>query len=168
MPDQRDAEYLEYVRSAVPKLRRLAFVLTQDAHRGDDLVQNTLLKLFTRWGRARRVEDLDAYARKILVRMFLSDRRTGWAQRVQLFDDVPERPQPESDPSTRMVLSDALATLPPKQRATLVLRFYADLSVEQAATALGCPVGTVKSHTARGLAALRRALPDDASNQARS
>lgn len=163
-----DADYLEYVRSAVPKLRRLAFVLTQDAHRGDDLVQTTLLKLFTRWGRAKRVGDLDAYARKILVRTFLSEWRTGWSRRVLLFDDLPERQTVETDPSTRLVLSAALATLPPKQRATLVLRFYADLSVEQTAAALGCPAGTVKSHTARGLAALRRTLHDDAPNQARS
>lgn len=157
-----DEEYHEYVRSALPALRRLAYVLCQDAHRADDLVQNTLVKLYLAWERARRAESLSAYARTVLVRTFLSERRAGWARRVVLVDRVPETASvPGPDPAATLALRAALATLPANQRAALVLRYFADLSVDETAEALGCPANTVKSHTARGLAALRRALPEE-------
>ncbi|WP_240746747.1 sigma-70 family RNA polymerase sigma factor [Cryptosporangium phraense] len=79
-----------------------------------------------------------------------------------LVDRVPEAAAPRPDAEAGVALRAALAALPPKQRAALVLRYYADLSVDETAAALGCPVNTVKSHTARGLAALRRALPEEA------
>lgn len=169
MSEHWDEEYREYVQSALPMLRRLAYVLCQDPHRADDLVQNTLVKLYLRWERARGASSLEAYARTVLFRVFLSERRTSWAKRMVLVEEVPESSIPTGlDAASALALRAALATLPPKQRAVLVLRFFADLTVEETADTLGCPNGTVKSHTSRGLAALRRALPDDVSTWVRS
>ena len=160
--DFEDEEYHEYVRSALPALRRLAYVLCQDGHRADDLVQNTLVKLYLSWAKVRVAQSRAAYTRTILVRTFVSERRAGWARRVVLVDRVPEHASaPGPDPAATLALRAALATLPAKQRATLVLRYYADLSVDETAEALGVPANTVKSHTARGIAALRRTLPDE-------
>ena len=169
MVDHQDEEYHEYVRSALPALRRLAYVLCQDGHRADDLVQGTLVKLYLSWSKARMADNRAAYARTVLVRTFLGERRTGWARRVVLVDRVPENvPIPGPDPAATLALRAALANLPVKQRATLVLRYYADLSVDETAEALGVPANTVKSHTARGLAALRSALPEEAPARNRS
>jgi RNA polymerase sigma factor (sigma-70 family) len=78
---------------------------------------------------------------------------------VALFSAYPELPgAPDPDPDTRLDVRAALASLPPRQRATLVLRFYCDLPVDETAAELGCTAGTVKSQTAKGLSALRRAL----------
>jgi RNA polymerase sigma-70 factor (sigma-E family) len=167
--DQRDEEYYSYVRSGLPALRRLAYVLSQDGHRADDLVQATLERLYRHWGRARKADNLAAYARAVLVRVFLGEKRTAWARRVVLVDTLPEQSAPAgADTASKLTLRAALATLPPKQRAVLVLRFYADLTVEETADALGFPANTVKSHAARGLAALRRTLADDVSTGTRS
>jgi RNA polymerase sigma-70 factor (sigma-E family) len=167
--DQWDEEYRAYVRSALPALRRLAYLLCQDAHRSDDLVQNTLVTLYLRWERVRTASSVQAYARTVLMRAFLSERRTSWAKRVVLVDTVPESSLPTGlDAAATLALRAALATLPLKQRAVLVLRFYEGLSVEETAEALGYPTGTVKSHTARGLAALRNALPEEQSTRLRS
>ncbi|MFI5955403.1 SigE family RNA polymerase sigma factor [Cryptosporangium sp. NPDC051539] len=154
-----DDEYHSWVRSALPALRRLAYVLCQDGHRADDLVQNALVTLYLSWDRVR--VNRDAYARTVLVRVFLGERRAGWARRVVLVDHVPEVAVGAPEAADGVALRAALAALPPKQRAALVLRYYADLSVDETAAALGCPPNTVKSHTARGLAALRRALPEE-------
>ncbi|WP_425430919.1 SigE family RNA polymerase sigma factor [Cryptosporangium aurantiacum] len=143
-------------------LRRLAHLLCHDWHRADDLVQATLVRLYLHWARVAAATDRDAYVRRVLVRVFLSERRTGWARRVVLVDVAPDSPTTtDADPAAAVAVRTALAGLPPRQRAVLVLRFYADLSVDQTAEALRCSSGTVKSQTAKALASLRRALPDD-------
>src|SRR5262249_1014691 len=96
-------------------------------------------------------------ARGVLVREFLRERRSGWARRVSP-GPVPDRAGPSADHDAAVDLRAALAGLPPRQRATLVLRFYCDLTIDQAAEVLRCSAGTVKSQTAKGLDALRRAL----------
>jgi RNA polymerase sigma-70 factor (sigma-E family) len=155
--DRRDAEFTEYVTARVAALRRLAYLLCQDWHHADDLVQGAITRLYVRWNRARAVEHVDAYARVVLIREFLTERRSGWARRVTA-GPVPDRPGPGVDHDAAVDLRAALAGLPPRQRATLVLRFYCDLTIDQAAEVLGCSAGTVKSQTAKGLDALRRAL----------
>jgi len=154
----RDAEYTEYVLARLEWLRRVAYLLCQDWHGADDLVQATITKLFTHWGRARVVDNLDAYVRTILVRTFIAERRSSWFRRVVLPGYHEDRPAADHDADARLDVREALATLPPRQRATLVLRFYCDLPVGQTADILGCSSGTVKSQTAKGLAALRREL----------
>jgi RNA polymerase sigma-70 factor (sigma-E family) len=154
----RDAEYTEYVTARLPALRRLAVVLCQDWQRADDLVQATITKLYVHWGRASAADHVDAYARAMLVREFVHERRSSWVRRVSLGGGVTDRPAAAVDHDAALDLRAAVAALPPRQRATLVLRFYCDLNVDQAARLLGCSPGTVKSQTAKALTALRRAL----------
>ncbi|EXG81802.1 SigE family RNA polymerase sigma factor [Cryptosporangium arvum] len=162
MTDQPDQAYREYVTDRQHMFRRLAYLLCQDWHSADDLVQNTMVKLYLRWERVAAATDRDAYARTVLVRVFLSERRTSWARRVVLVDAGQDTTAvSDPDPAAAVAVRAALAALPPRQRAVIVLRFYSDLSVDQTADALNCSAGTVKSQTSRALAALRRALPDE-------
>lgn len=153
-----DEEYTSYVSGRLPWLRRVAYLLCQDWHRADDLVQTAITRLYVKWRQARAAGNLDAYVRTILVRVFLAEQRGGWFSRVRPMAAPPDTALDGGDRDLAMDTRRALATVPPRQRATLVLRYYCDLSVEQTAHALGCSAGTVKSQTARGLAALRVAL----------
>ena len=159
MRPSREAEYTDYIRGRLPWLRRVAYLLCQDWQQADDLVQTAITRLYTHWGRARGAASIDAYTRTILIRTFLAERRSAWVRRVSLFPAYPELAEaPAADHEARLDLRAALASLPPRQRATLVLRFYCDLPVDETAAELGCTPGTVKSQTAKGLSALRRAL----------
>lgn len=158
MSQRWHGEYAEYVQARLPWLRRVAYLLCQDWHGADDLVQVTATQLFTQWPRAARMDNVDAYVRTILVRAFLGDRRSTWFRRVRLPGSLADRPAVTADQDAVLDVRGALAALPPRQRATLVLRYYCDLDVEQAAIALGCSAGTVKSQTSKGLASLRRVL----------
>ncbi len=151
MVARRDAEFTEYIATRLTSLRRVAYLLCQDWDRADDLVQSAITKLYVHWGRARADGHADAYARAIVVREFLSERRSGWARRVTVGTPVPDISEPVTDRDAALDVRSALAGLPPGQRATLVLRFYCDLSVEESARVLGCTAGTVKSQTAKGL-----------------
>ena len=152
-------DYVAYVTGRLPVLRRVAAQLAGDPHRGDDLVQQAITRLYTRWRRVARTENLDAYVYKILLRVFLDERRLRWASvRLGVEHSEVDLAAPTPDVEQRMLLRDALATLPPKQRAVVVLRFIADRSVEEVAEILGIATGTVKSQTHDGLNALRRLL----------
>jgi RNA polymerase sigma-70 factor (sigma-E family) len=158
--ERPDEAFREYVHAHSPALQRLAYLLCQDRHRADDLVQDTLVKMYLKWHRARAATDVQAYARTTLVRTFLSERRTNWARRVVLVDRLPDTAvSHDPDAASAVAVRAALAGLPPRQRAVIALRVYSDLSVEETGHTLGCSPGTVKSQTAKGLAALRRALP---------
>ncbi len=158
-----EREYVEFVTARLAALRRLAYLLVGDAHRGDDLVQQTCTSLYVHWGKVRAAESLDAYVRRMLIRSFLDERRRGWFRRVNLAGDALDRAAPESaDPAQRLVVRQALAQVPPRQRAVLVLRFLYDLPVSEVAEILECSPGTVKSQTSHGLAALRRLLGEPA------
>jgi DNA-directed RNA polymerase specialized sigma24 family protein len=104
------------------------------------------------------MDNIDAYARTILFRAFLGERRSPWFRRVLLPGGPVDLPAAGPDLDAVIDVREALAAVPPRQRATLVLRFYCDLDIEQAAAVLGCSPGTVKSQTSKGLAALRRML----------
>jgi RNA polymerase sigma-70 factor (sigma-E family) len=157
--DDDERRYVEYVSSRLPWLRKVAFMLCQDWHRADDIAQAAITKLYVHWRTAGRAENLDGYARRVLVREFLGARRTAWASRVDLTaGPVGDGAVTEADPAMRMAVRTALVDVPPRQRAALVLRFYCDLTVEETADLLGCSSGTVKSQTSRGLDSLRRAL----------
>src|SRR5690606_27764710 len=106
-----------------------------------------------------RATNLDGYVRTIIVREYLSSKRTAWASRVDLTGgSMAELPVADGDITTRLAIQTALSDVAPRQRAALVLRYYCDLSVEETATLLNCSPGTVKSQTVRGLESLRRAL----------
>jgi RNA polymerase sigma-70 factor (sigma-E family) len=159
---QRDAEFADYVGTAIPSLRRLAFLLCHDWHGADDLVQAAVTRLYVHWARAAAAGNLDAYVRTIVFREFLHERRTSWARRVSLTAEPLDSVTSARDHDTSLDLQAAIAVLPPRQRAALVLRFYCDLDVENSARVLGCSQGTVKSQTARALASLRRRLGPEA------
>ena len=158
MSARRDEDFTVYVQARLAWLRRVGYLLCQDWQRADDLVQTAITSLYVHWRRAAAMENVDGYARAILVRAFLSERRGGWARRVTLAGQLPDAPDLAPDPDAALDVRGALACLPPRQRATLVLRFYCDLNVDQTARVLGCSTGTVKSQTAKALAGLRRAL----------
>ncbi len=162
----RDQDFADYVTGRLGTLRRLAYLLCQDRDRTDDLVQAAITRLYVHWGRARAVEHIDAYARTILVRVYLSERRSAWATKVDLSRDLPDKAGAADNRDEALDMRAALAALPPRQRATLVLRYYCDLNVEQTAAQLGCSVGTVKSQTAKGLRALRVRLGSGAAEPA--
>jgi RNA polymerase sigma-70 factor (sigma-E family) len=154
-----EEQYTEYVTDRLPTLRRIAFLLCGDAHRADDIVQNAITRLYVHWRKARVADNIDAYVRTIVVRTFLNEQRTGWLSRVRLVRDTPDEPIRQGpDVETTQVLHAALARVPPKQRAVLVLRFLYDLPVAAVAGILGCSAGNVKSQTSHGLAALRKQL----------
>jgi RNA polymerase sigma-70 factor (sigma-E family) len=155
-----DSDYLAYVHGRIPALRRVAYLLCGDSHEADDLVQETLTKLYARWAHVAAVENVDGYVHTMLVRTFLDERRRGW-WKVRLFGGVPEPPPLEPGaPEDRALVRAALSQVPPRQQAVLVLRYLCDQSVADVARLLGCSEGTVKSQTAHGLNHLRRILGD--------
>jgi RNA polymerase sigma-70 factor (sigma-E family) len=154
-----DAHFVAFVQARSAALLRLAVLLTGDRHDGEDLLQIALTKAYLSWWRLRRPELAEAYVRRILVTSVTSWRRRG-AARERAAGLVPDGlvAGPDAEVADRVVLAQALRLLSPGQRAVLVLRFFEDLSEQQTAELLGCSVGTVKSQTARGLAALRRRI----------
>jgi RNA polymerase sigma-70 factor (sigma-E family) len=158
----RDVAFESWLVAREPSLQRTAYLLTGDVHTAQDLVQNTLAKLYLSWHRLREVEKADAYARRIL----LNEHRTAWRRpvrrREEVTEDVPDRPaldQPQYD-GRREPVWRWVCTLPPKQRAVVVLRFYEQLTEPEIAELMGISVGTVKSQSSRALATLRAQLPD--------
>lgn len=154
--------FAAFVREHTPALLRTAYLLTGDAHRAEELVQDTFVRLFPKWDRVAHADVPLAYVRRSLANNHINQRR-GPARREYAFGDLPERVD-ERDALDQLADRDqiwvGLAGLPDRQRAALVLRFFEDLSDDDAAAALGCRVGTVRSLVSRGLAALREQLAD--------
>jgi RNA polymerase sigma-70 factor (sigma-E family) len=141
-------------------LLRTAVLLTGDRHRAEDLVQDALTQVAVRWTRLRDGHP-DAYARQVIVRGNISWWRKHRHEVVlDLYDDADTTTVAEDAADRRMVLDRALAALTPRQRATVVLRYYDDLSERDTAEALGVSTGTVKSQTHLALRRLREAAPE--------
>ncbi|MBS2536758.1 SigE family RNA polymerase sigma factor [Catenulispora sp. NF23] len=151
----RDAEFTEYLRARSGWLCRVAYLLCGDWHRADDLAQAAAVRLYRRWNRVSQADNIDGYARRVLVNVYLDEQRTAWSRFTFLHRDTIEREAPALDADASLDLRAALERLAPRQRATVVLRYYCDLSVEQTAEVLGCSPGNVKSQTARALTRLR-------------
>ena len=154
-----DTEFTELVHVAWPSLYRTAYLMLGDHALAEDLVQTALAKTYAAWPRVRDLEAAPGYARTVLVNTAAS-----WFRKKSWRNERPSAELPEDayhhDHTDRPTLIDALAGLAPRQRAVIVLRFYEDLSVAQAAHALGCSEGTVKSQTSDALAKLRTLLGD--------
>jgi RNA polymerase sigma-70 factor (sigma-E family) len=158
MRTEDEREYTEYVAARLGRLHRAAYLLCGDPHRADDVVQSALTSLYVHWRKARAAEHIDAYVHRILVRRYLDEKRRAWS-RVELRATSPERAAPDGyDLAERDAVLRALRELPVGQRTVLVLRYFCDLSVEEAARAMGCSQGNVKSQSSRGLATLRERL----------
>jgi RNA polymerase sigma-70 factor (sigma-E family) len=158
MVGRDDREFLAFASSVSDGLRRTAYLMCGDWHRAADLTQEALIRLYVAWPRLDKHAGLYRYARQTVVSVAID------AGRKRSNSEVPGASASQrvvEDPSAqltdRLVLMQALAELPTKQRACVVLRYYEDLSVAEVASLLGCRPGTVKSQTARGLLALREA-----------
>lgn len=154
--DRDDFDAFVAARGAA--LWRTAWLLTGDPHRAEDLVQTALGKAWPHWHRVSSGGSFEAYVRKVLFTTYVAWWRRKWNA------EVPTAEPPESA-SDRSAVDDqvalqrdvarALAALPRGQRAVVVLRYFDDLTESQAAEVLACSVGTIKSQTAKALAALR-------------
>jgi RNA polymerase sigma-70 factor (sigma-E family) len=153
--DRGQDGFEEFVAARRPALLRTAYLLTGSHHDAEDLVQTTLLRVVPTWSRI--APHPEAYVRKVLVR----ESVTRWRGRRWRERSVPQLPEPATpEPSRdRAALREALATLSPRQRAVLVLRYYDELTEAATAEALGISLGTVKSHARDGLARLRAIAP---------
>jgi len=149
-----DAQFSEFVAARWGALVHTAYLLTGDFHEAEDLVQTTLAKVYPQWRRIRG-DGVASYLRRALVNNNRSRvRRRRVAQLLMPF--LPETPSPPSGAGEdHDLLVAALAGLPERQRAVVVLRYWEDLSLEEVAYELGCSVGTVKSQASRALAKLR-------------
>lgn len=156
-------QFSEYFAARRDVVRRSAYLMCGDWHWADDLAQTAFIRLAAAWHRVRDPKALDAFVRTCLVRAYLAETRRVWRRRERVVADAPEPVDPDdsTEAATRRVLfARALREVPPRQRVTLVCRFYHELDVAETAAVLGCSEGTVKSQTARGLATLRRVLGD--------
>jgi RNA polymerase sigma-70 factor (sigma-E family) len=143
--------FSDFVRAQHVRLFRTVYLLTGDYHRAEDVVQATFMRLYQRWGRISTMRDPGAYARKVAVNQVWSWRRRRSSGEVPAFKLVDiALPGPADDVSDHDAVWSAVLTLPARQRAVIVLRFYEDLTEAQTAEALGMAVGTVKSHCHAG------------------
>ncbi|WP_239168908.1 SigE family RNA polymerase sigma factor [Paractinoplanes deccanensis] len=164
---ERDEQFHAFVADRRKWLLQTARLLTTgDSHLAEDLVQTALTKLYVSWSAYRRADNPDAYLRRVLVNVFLRERRRSWWRFERPSDRLPDRAEAQSAPAgPDPELSRALGELPPRMRAVVVLRFFHELDVAETAAAMGCSTGTVKSQTARALDKLRAALdPPEASH----
>jgi RNA polymerase sigma-70 factor (sigma-E family) len=152
-------EFTEFAAAALPRLRRTAFLLCGDWQAAEDLTQATLAKVFVAWRRISRRDAVFSYATRTLANTYLAARRRRRVNEL-LTSRLPDRAADPGTPELRIMVLDALATLPPKARAVVVLRHWEDLSVEQVAVLLGCSPVNVKSQSARSLDKLRVLLGD--------
>ena len=156
----RDQEFSAYMAARQPALLRTAYLLTGDHAGAEDLVQAALAKLYLSWDRVREREAVDGYVRRIMVNEHHSLWRRAWKRREHTTRTVPERAvHDEYDDGRSDALWEFVRSLPPRQRAVVVLRYYEELSEAETAAVLGVSVGTVKSQTSRALAALRARAP---------
>ncbi len=156
MPDE--AGFRAFVQTNGATLLHAARLLTGDHHRGEDLVQTALTKVYLKWD---RIDAPLAYARKALVTAHIdSTRRRWWGERST--EALPETPMrdPLGSSDDRDELRRLLAELNPRERAVVVLRYYCDLPEQDTADTLGIPLGTVKSTCSRALTRLRVELSD--------
>ena len=159
MTEQADEEFREFMASRWPGMVRLAYGLTGDQGHAEDLAQTAFAKAYASWARVSRTGNPDAYLRQIVLnenRNRFRKRRVTERLTGQLPEPEPDRLDGGAGHDERLALLAALRTLGPRQRAVVVLRYWAGLTETEAAAALGCSVGTVKSQAARALATLRK------------
>jgi RNA polymerase sigma-70 factor (sigma-E family) len=149
--------FTEFATAHAAKLRRTAFLLCGDWHTAQDLTQTTLTNLFVAWKRVSASTSVYAYAQRTLLNAYLSQRRRRSSTEVPT-DVLPDHPARPGSPEVGLVLRDALARLSPKARAIVVLRYWADLSVDDVAAMMGITAGNVRTQSSRALDQLRAVL----------
>lgn len=150
-----DEEFREYVVTRGPALLRTAHQLTGHLSDAEDLLQNALTKTYLAWDRIQDRGALDGYVRRAMVNINISQ----WRRRKVEEYPAEELPEPavrlESGGEVQERLDQALARLPERMRAAIVLRYYEDMSEPEIARTLGISLGTVKSTVSRAMAKLR-------------
>jgi RNA polymerase sigma-70 factor (sigma-E family) len=155
--------FAEYVARQRPALMRFATVLTGQPWLADDLVSDVLGRVFERWDRIRTMSEPQAYVRRMVVNDYLSWHRrlARTAPRAEV-EPAGTVADPAAEHAEREAMLARLARLPRRQRAAVVLRYYAGLSDTEIAAHLGCREGTVRSQISRALAGLRIDSPNPA------
>ncbi|MEV0678754.1 SigE family RNA polymerase sigma factor [Actinosynnema sp. NPDC050436] len=161
-----EEEFQRFAESGTAAIRRTAYRMCGDRHAADDLTQATLTKLFVAWPRLARDVNLDAYARKVLLRTAIDEGRRPFRRHETAVGELPPVAARPAGVEDVLDVRAALLRLPPRQRAAVVLRYCADLSLAETARRMGCAEGTVKSQAAKGLTALRGFLAVDADRTA--
>jgi RNA polymerase sigma-70 factor (sigma-E family) len=166
------AEFESFVATHSEWLLRIAYLITWDLAEAEDLTQECLLRVARRWPKVRRMSHPKAYARRILVNLSLDGARGRGRRGIELGRDDASLEHPDSlalqhiaTIEDRDELATALGALPQRQRLILVLRYFADLSEEQTAKAVGCSLGTVKSTSSRALTRLRETMEAESQDQ---
>jgi RNA polymerase sigma-70 factor (sigma-E family) len=160
--DGSEAAFRRWVAECRDVLRHSAFVLCADWYLADDLVQESLVRLYSVWDRVARRGDPKPYTYRILVNLHRDHLRRASSREVVSPHLEVDQHQPDvAAGMDYLELLEALRAMPPGQRSVIALRFLADLSIEQTATALGTSPGNVKSQASRGLATLRSAMTGD-------
>ncbi|GAA3842874.1 SigE family RNA polymerase sigma factor [Streptomyces phyllanthi] len=156
--------YPEFAAARAGHLYRSACLLTGgDTHLAEDLVQETLGRLYVKWGRVSRVGNPAGYAQTVLTRTFLAHqrRRSSTERATDTFPDVADPRGPHTDAPLRLTLVEALAQLPAKDRAVVVLRYWEDRSIQETADAMNASSAAVRTRCVRALARLRELLGED-------
>jgi RNA polymerase sigma-70 factor (sigma-E family) len=155
--------FQEYAASVWPWLYRCSYLLTGNHADAEDLAQQTLLQAYRSWAKVSRADQPAAYLRRMLTNLYISQRRPQ-ARRLEVLTDAPPEPRPgqTAGPEDRMALWPHIASLAPRQRAVIVLRYYEQLSEREIAEVLGCSTGNVKSTAHHALQALRAAIGPEA------
>ncbi|MFE5543023.1 SigE family RNA polymerase sigma factor [Streptomyces sp. NPDC056534] len=156
-----DVGFEAFARAAQQRLYRTAYLLCGEPETARDLTQTTLAKVYQHWRRAGAADHPHAYAKTVLTRTFLSERRRRLRDLLALTRTGGTDPAPVADHTDlRVTLLAALAELPPRARAMVVLRYWEDQSVASVAAQLRCSEATVKSQCSRSLTRLRARLAD--------
>ncbi|WP_335987365.1 SigE family RNA polymerase sigma factor [Glycomyces sp. MUSA5-2] len=157
-PQTRQGEFEDFVRARSRSLCASAYLLTGDRGLAEDLVQDALARTWRAWKRLHRTANAEAYTRRTMYHLHVSRwRRTKVAEIA--VDAVPERAAQEQDTTLRLAVHAALLSLPPNQRAAIVLRYFEDRTEAAAAAVLDCPVTTLRARVQRGLRNLRNRFP---------
>jgi len=160
-PRDSDREFRDFVSAQMESLRLLAYLTCGDWQLAEDAVCSALARMYPKW---RRVDRPGHYARRAVLRAAIDEvRRPWWRREESLSHAMPETAQSDRTHAVddRLQLDAALQRIPVRLRAVLVLRYIEGFTVSETADALGCPEGTVKNYTSRGLDAMRRVLGTD-------
>ncbi|WP_331767585.1 SigE family RNA polymerase sigma factor [Embleya sp. NBC_00896] len=166
MRRRHHGDFTEFAQAVAPQLRQTAYLVCGDWHRAEDLTQIALEKVYLAWRRVERADNPQAYAKRIMLNVYL-DRRQLRSSGEVIGLDVRELDRPDAgageDAELRLTLWEALMRLPPRTRAVLVLRYWEDQSLESTAEMLDMSLSAVKNAGPRGLARLRELLGTDPS-----
>ena len=161
MPADPPPDFSAYVTGNTARLRRLAFELCRDQYEAEDIVAEVFLRAWGRWAQLSTVRNVHAYVRRMVVNEFITRyrRRRRLVVTDALEDLLAPAPDHTAEWNDQAAFTSRIAALPPRQRASVYLRYVADSSDAQIAAVLGCSVVTVRSNISRAMRTLRVMQP---------